>query len=198
MAKKEVIGIFGGSFDPPHLGHLEVGRFVAAKRCMDQVLFMVANNPLQKTAQGNVTNVSDRYQMVELLLVDDVALQPSDLEIQLGGDSSTVRTLERLSAINPACDLELVIGHDVAVDIETWIDYERLPELAEIVVVDRPGAVRELPEFLNGAIRLSGPFIDVSSEMIKDRIVSGKDIDDLVPPKLAEYIYANSVYASNP
>ncbi len=198
MAKKEVIGIFGGTFDPPHNGHLEVGRFVAANRCMDQVLFMVANNPWQKTAEGNVTNVSARYQMVELLLEDDADLHPSDLEIQLGGISSTVRTLERLSIINPACNLELVIGYDVAVDIETWIDYERIPELAEMVIVDRPGVVRELPEFLNGATRLFGPFIDVSSEMIKGRINSGQDIDNLVPPKLAEYIYANSVYVSNP
>ena len=194
MDSKGVIGVFGGTFDPPHHGHLQVGRFVAAELRLERILYIVANDPWQKTEKAIITNASDRLTMVELLLADDDNLLASDVEIVLGGESITVQTLERLQLLYPGYDLKLILGYDAALGIETWRDYERIHEYSGVVVVDRPGQLRELPAFFDKAERISGPYLDVSSADIKHRLKSGSSVGNLLPDEVKSYILENSIY----
>ena len=193
MAKKQIIGVFGGTFDPPHQAHLEVGRQVALELGMAQILFVVANDPWQKTLEKEITSATDRFKMVQLMLAQDPNLVASDVELVLGGESVTAQTLERLTPLYPNCDLDLIVGYDAALGIETWRDYERIFEYARIVVVDRPGKQDELPGFLNGALRVTGPSLDISSDDIKDRLQRGFGVEGLLPESVKTYIVENLI-----
>ena len=191
---KPVIGVFGGTFDPPHQGHLEVGRFVSSERGLEKILYVVANDPWQKTERAVITDVSDRFAMVELLLVNDNNLVASDVEIVLGGESVTAQTLEILHSIYPDFDLELILGYDAALGIESWREYERIYEFSQIVVVDRPGQLRDLPDFFDKASRIAGPYLDISSAEIRERLKNGSEIGSLLPDQVESYILENSIY----
>jgi len=191
---KPVIGVFGGTFDPPHHGHLQVGRFVSSTRRLEKILYIVANDPWQKTEKTGITDVSDRLAMVELLLANDNNLVASDLEIVLGGESVTAQTLESLQSIYPNSDLELILGYDAALGIESWREYERIYEFSQIVVVDRPGQLRHLPDFFDRALRITGPYLDISSAEIRERLKNGSEIGSLLPDQVESYILENSIY----
>ena len=194
MDTKSVIGVFGGTFAPPHHGHLQVGRFLSTTRGLEKILYVVANDPWQKTEKTVITGVSDRLAMVELLLVNDDNLVASDVEIVLGGESVTAQTLENLQSIYPDSDLELILGYDAALGIESWRDYRRIYELSEIVVVDRPGQLRDLPDFFDKAVRITGPYLDISSVEIRERLKNGLEIGSLLPDQVKSYILENSIY----
>ncbi len=191
---KPVIGVFGGTFDPPHHGHLQVGRFVSSARRLEKILYIVANDPWQKTEKTVITDVSDRLAMVELLLANDNNLVASDVEIVLGGESVTAQTLESLQSIYPNFDLELILGYDAALGIESWREYERIYEFSQIVVVDRPGQLRDLPDFFDKASRIAGPYLDISSAEIRERLKNGSEIGSLLPDQVESYILENSIY----
>ncbi len=189
-----MIGVFGGTFDPPHHGHLQVGQFVSSARRLEKILYIVANDPWQKTKKTVITDVSDRLAMVELLLINDNNLVASDAEIVLGGESVTAQTLESLQSIYPDFDLELILGYDAALGIESWREYERIYEFSGIVVVDRPGELGDLPDFLDKASRITGPYLDISSAEIREGFKNGSEVDSLLPAQVKSYILENSIY----
>tara|TARA_B100000131_G_scaffold320806_1_gene369877 strand:- start:906 stop:1493 length:588 start_codon:yes stop_codon:yes gene_type:complete len=194
VGKKRKIGVFGGSFDPPHLGHICVAQFVADKRQLDQVLFVVANVQWQKAAEKEMLEPSHRLAMVELAVEESEIFCASSLEIERGGDSVTLETLETLHAIDPKARYELIIGVDNATTLSTWRRSEELEKYAEIIVVGRPGFQFEDVEKEFDFVMLDGPRIDTSSAEIRSAVKMERDIDHLVPKSVADYIHREGLY----
>ena len=139
------IGIFGGTFDPIHCGHIEAAETVYRKLGLDRMLLVVANEPWQKEGTRSVTPAEDRYAMVEAATEGRPGLEPSRIEIDRGGPSYTVDTVNQLHERDPSSELIVVIGADVVADLPTWRDEPTLRRNATLAVVDRPGVTMVEP-----------------------------------------------------
>ena len=133
------IGLFGGTFDPPHVGHLVTAVNVRHALDLDLVIMMVANVPWQKEGTRPITPALDRLAMVEAAVSDVPMLLPGREEIDLGGNSFTADTLAVLAQEYPGAGLFTVIGDDAAAGLRTWTRWEEVVERSQLVVVDRPG-----------------------------------------------------------
>src|ERR1700737_3751521 len=138
----ERIGVFGGTFDPIHVGHLVAAVNARHALDLDRIILMVANVPWQKVGQRTLTSAEDRFALVEAAVGDVPGLEAGRLEIDRGGESYTAETLEELAAINRGADLFLVVGWDVAGELASWDRRETIQRLATLVIVNRPGAGR--------------------------------------------------------
>lgn len=201
MDKKKRIGVFGGTFDPIHNGHLGAADFIVDKEDLDEMLMVVANDPYQKTGtlirpHGNVSmsgfrKVSPpelRYEWTRLGIAKHKNLVASRIEIDRGGPSLTVETLRELHKDNSDAELFLLLGADAAAGIEHWQEWEGVAELATLIVVSRPGIAK--PK-LSGVWRVRYydiPGVDVSSSEINDLLDQGLSIDHLVPAGVAEAV----------
>lgn len=189
----ERLGVFGGTFDPIHVGHLVAAVHARHALGLDRVLFVVANVPWQKACRV-LTPAEDRYAMVAESLAGAEGLEASRLEIDRGGESVTAETLEALGAGGRA-ELFLIVGADVAVELGTWRRPEVVRQLATVVVVDRPGA----PEPALGpgwrVERVTIPHLDVSASDLRARAASGQPLDWLVPPAAIARIRDRGLYA---
>lgn len=189
---RERIGIFGGTFDPIHVAHLVAA--VEARRALglDRVLLVPAGDPWQKRGQVSAP-AADRLAMVEAAIEGIDGLEVCTVEVERSGPSYTADTLEALSG--PDRELFLVVGADVAVTLPTWAGVERIPGLATLVVVDRPGAAD--PGVGPGPWRVehvSIPHLDVSSTDLRARAARGWPLDGLVPPGVVRVIAERNLY----
>lgn len=189
------IGIFGGTFDPPHVAHLVTASWVRSELSLDLMLFMVAGNPWQKSSQLPVTGAAHRIAMVNLMLDGAEGIESCALEIERGGPSYMVETLEALS--EPSTDLFLVIGSDVAPGLPSWHRSNDLARLATIVVMNRAGQTPTVPAD-GGAQAIKVPPLDVSSTEIRWKITRGLDVSDMVCRPVRSYIIANGLYREDP
>lgn len=187
------IGLFGGTFDPPHVGHLVTAVNVRHALALDRVLMMVAGEPWQKVGHRAVTPASHRLAMVQAAVAGVPGLVASDLEVQRGGASYTADTLEALAEHFPAAQLFTIVGDDAAAGFETWQRFERVAELSTLVVVDRPGAASELPG-RHPWVHVEVPHLEVSSTDLRSRISDGRPLDYLVPPAVLATIRELGLY----
>jgi nicotinate-nucleotide adenylyltransferase len=191
------IGLFGGTFDPIHTAHLEVADAVKATLSLDRMLVVVANQPWQKEGGRPVTPAEDRYAMVEAALADRPGLEPSRIELDRGGPSYTVDTVEELRRAEPGAELVLVVGSDVVAGLPTWRHEERLQRLVTLAVVGRPGvAPTPLPPGWRGVEVPVAP-LDVSSTELRERLESGGLVDDLIPDAVIRCIHRRGLYATD-
>lgn len=205
------LGIFGGTFDPMHLGHLDVAE--AAKRALelDQVQVMPARWPPHRDAP--IASASHRFAMAALAIQDRPGLIVSDFEMDAGGPSYTSATLDRLEARGiELTRLFFITGADAFRDIATWKDYPGLIDRTHFVVVSRPGcaapALRGLLPGLAGRMietpceipsrpgifLVDAPTAPVSSTGIRERLARGASIDGLVAPAVKTYIERQDLY----
>ena len=133
------IGLFGGTFDPPHVGHLVTAVNVRHALELDVVILMVANDPWQKTSSRDVTSAEDRFAMVEAAVADVDGLSAGRLEIDRGGPSYTADTLAALAAEHPKATLFTIVGDDAASGFASWERATDVATMSTLVVVDRPG-----------------------------------------------------------
>jgi len=187
----ERVGILGGTFDPPHLGHVAMAHGVRLDLGLDRVLFMVANVPWQKSADQVVTPAEDRFAMVALALAGEEGLEASRLELDRGGVTYTVDTLEQLRRERPVDELSLIIGADVVGRLASWHRADVLDSLCAIVAVPRPGAPRNERPGVQW-VEVATP--DVSSTAIRARVAAGEPIDGLVAPVVGDFIAAHGLY----
>lgn len=186
------IGIFGGTFDPPHLGHLSAASDACDALKLDRLVFIPAAQQPLKTGT-DMAPAADRLAMVRLLAEGDPRMSVDPIEIDRGGLSFTVDTLRELRERwhdDPALALFLLIGADVATTLPKWREPEAVGMLAEIVVLTRTGggdgpAVGRL---------LATRRVDVSSTEIRARVRAGQAIRGFVPDAVAEYIGAAGLY----
>lgn len=185
------IGVFGGSFDPVHHGHLLIAQQAAEQLKLDQVRFVpVRVQPLKAT--GPHAAPEDRVAMLEAALAADPRFVLDLRELRRAGASYTVDTLRELKAESPGDQLFLVLGADAARELPRWREAAQLPALATLVIVPRAGSpATEAPP---GAISLDLESVDVSATAVRAAVAHGQSIDGLVPAPVARYIATHRLY----
>lgn len=201
-------GLLGGTFDPPHLGHLALARAALATGWIDRILLMPANHPPHKS-RPDLTPAPLRLELARALAREDDRLTVCDLEIARGGTSYTIDTLRTLHDTHPGDSFRLLIGADMALQMHTWRDADVLVPLARPMVAARPGS--DLPaDFLTAPapglqpetrrILQEGRFpmepVDLSSTAIRHALATGKDCAGLLPASVLACIRARGLYAS--
>ena len=189
------IGLFGGTFDPPHVGHLVTAVNVRHALKLDIVILMVANDPWQKSGSRDVTTAEDRFAMVEAAVsVVDGVVAGRD-EIDRGGPSYTADTLMALAEKYPGAELFTIVGDDAAAGLPSWTRVEQVAEYSQLVVVDRPGVAVEVPKQFNW-LRVESPRLEVSSTDLRSRFSDGRPLDYLVTEPVLHVIEERGLYGS--
>ena len=189
------IGLFGGTFDPPHVGHLVTAVNVRHALNLDVVILMVANDPWQKSGARDVTTAEDRFAMVEpaVSVVDGVVAGRD--EIDRGGPSYTADTLMALAEKHPGAELFTIVGDDAAAGLPSWTRVDQVAEYSQLVVVDRPGVAVELPKQFSW-LRVESPRLEVSSTDLRSRFSDGRPLDYLVTEPVLHVIEQRGLYGS--
>jgi nicotinate-nucleotide adenylyltransferase len=174
---KRRVALFGGSFNPPHIGHTAICKWLAAKDIADEVWIIPCFiHPFGK----DLAPFTHRLKMCKLAFAAlDLPLRILEIERELGGESKTIRTIEHLISHHPDMAFSFVTGGDIESEIMSWHSSERIKKLVEIVKIPRGK---------------KSPIPDVSSTEIRRLIQSGKDYKDMVESDVAEYIDAEKVY----
>jgi len=189
------IGLFGGTFDPPHVGHLVTAVNVRHALNLDIVILMVANDPWQKSGSRDVTTAEDRFAMVEAAVsVVDGVVAGRD-EIDRGGPSYTADTLMALAEKHSGAELFTIVGDDAAAGLPSWTRVDQVAQYSQLVVVDRPGVAVELPQQFNW-LRVESPRLEVSSTDLRSRFSDGRPLDYLVTEPVLHVIEQRGLYGS--
>jgi nicotinate-nucleotide adenylyltransferase len=189
------IGVFGGTFDPIHRGHVEVAAAVSDALALDRMLVVVANEPWQKQDRP-VTPAEDRFAMVEAALADRPGLESSRIELDRGGPSYTIDTVRELRALDPEAEVVVVVGADVVATIDTWREHDALRDLVTLAIVDRPGSPGIDPPEGWRFTRVPVTPLDVSSTDLRSRLETGDPVGDAVPPAVIRCIVERDLYAT--
>lgn len=193
------VGVFGGTFDPIHNGHVAVAESVREALDLDQVLFVVTSDQWLRE-NPPVAAATDRFNMVELAVENVLEFTASDVDIVREGSTYTVDTLRDLRAqLGDEVELYLIVGADSAASMNHWKDAEQIGILANIVAVGRPGrafAIDSLEEShpASGAEYVEGPMIDVSATRVREFLSSAQPVDTLVHENVAKYIENRNLY----
>ena len=187
------IGLFGGTFDPPHVGHLVTAVNVRHALLLDVVVLMVANVPWQKVGIREITAAEDRLAMVAAAVADVPGLVAGDWEIRNGGPSYTADTLAAMAEATPGAELFTVMGDDAAAGFTSWARYEDVAARSRLVVIDRPGVQVELPGGFDW-IRVEVPHLEVSSTDLRARFVDGRPLDYLITDPVLDVIADRHLY----
>jgi nicotinate-nucleotide adenylyltransferase len=188
------LGVFGGTFDPVHIGHLVLAEAAREQAKLDSVLFLPAGQPWRKPDR-EVTPMAHRLAMVSLAIAGNESFDVSTAELEREGPSYTAVTLTALRRDHPGSELFFITGADALADMPNWRDPQRIVDLATILVAARGG---EAPApAVEGArvqvVRM--PEIGVSSSDLRQRVAAGASIRYLVPEPVRAYIAAHSLYA---
>lgn len=187
------IGVFGGTFDPPHVGHLVTAVNVGHELQLDRVILMVNNVPWQKVGARAITPAADRLAMVEAAVADVPRLVAGDQEIRSGGESYTADTLATLAAEEPEAEWFVILGDDAAAGIHSWTRADEVIAHARLVVVDRPGQATVLDDSIDW-IRVEVPRLEVSSTDLRDRWATGRPLDYLVTDDVLRVVAERGLY----
>lgn len=200
------LGVLGGSFDPPHLGHLHAARRAREAFALEHVVFVPAARPPHKPGRV-LASAEQRLEMLALLLADEPECSVWGVELARRGPSYTVETLRELRAlVPPPAGLFLILGEDNLPGFARWRAAEEIVALAQPIVVHRGGleaaaGVGELSTIARTRLaigRLTTPALDASSTAIRTSLSRGGPALELVPPRLLEYIRAHGLYRAGP
>jgi nicotinate-nucleotide adenylyltransferase len=192
----ERLGVFGGTFDPPHVGHLVTAVNVRHDLGLDRVLLVVAGQPWQKLGTRELSSAADRYAMVAAAVGSVEGLEASALEIERPGMSFTADTLAMLRDEDPGRELFLILGSDAAAGLPTWDRADEVRALATLVVVDRPGARSAGPPPGWTWERCEVPRLEVSSTDLRARVAEGRPLDYLLTPAVIAAIADRGLYGT--
>jgi nicotinate-nucleotide adenylyltransferase len=188
------IGLFGGTFDPPHDAHVALARLALAELALDELRWIPAGQPWQKARQ--ITPAAHREAMVRLAMGEEPRFRLERCEIRRAGPSFTLDTVRELQASEPGAQWFLIIGQDQYAGLHTWRDWRELLSRVTLAVANRPGvAVEPHPDVKAAAHQVVPlPMLDIASTDIRARVAAGQDIGTLVPVSVARYIEANHLY----
>ena len=180
-------GIFSGSFNPIHIGHLALANYLCEYEGLDEVWFMVSpQNPLK--AQSELWSDELRLKLVQLAIEDYPHFQASDFEFHLPRPSYSVHTLEKLRTTYPERDFYFIIGADNWERFGRWYQSERIIKENQILIYPRPGFIVNEQQFPPTVHLVNTPLLEVSSTFIREALAAGKDIRYFLHPKVWEFI----------
>jgi nicotinate-nucleotide adenylyltransferase len=194
MANPQRWGIFGGTFDPPHIGHLALAERACDRLKLDRVLFIPAGQPPHKRRAG-MSSAAERLAMTRLAVRGARAFRVSAMELEAAGPSFTARTVRRLTRAGRR--LYLLIGSDSLDEFRTWRDYEEILAHVTLAIADRPGAGRPASRAWarrRRAVWIGNPGLDVSSTLIRTLARGGHSLKYLVPDAVARHIVRRGLY----
>jgi nicotinate-nucleotide adenylyltransferase len=191
------IGIFGGTFDPVHVGHLVAAVNARHDVGLDRVVLMVANVPWQKAGSRRVTPAEDRFAMVKAAVGGVPGVEASRMEIDRGGPSYTADTVSELAGLHPGAQLYVIVGWDVGTELATWERLDEIRDLASLVVVNRPGTSPPAGLVEEGwrLEQVSVPNLEISSTDLRARAATGRPLDYLVPAAAVRVIRERGLYS---
>ena len=179
------IGVFGGSFDPIHHGHLIAASSLAESLALDEIRLVVARAQPLKEGTGHGAGAGHRAAMTELAVQGDPRLRADRTELGREGPSFTIDTLRAFRREVPGAEWFLLLGADAARDLPKWHESEAIPSLAQVQIFSRDGSDR-------GVHRV--PRVDISSTLVRERVRTGRSIRYWVPGAVADYIAAHRLY----
>jgi nicotinate-nucleotide adenylyltransferase len=196
------LGLLGGTFDPPHQGHLIIAEEARTALNLDRVIFMPAGDPYQKSAVREISAAIHRLSMVRLAISGNPAFERSAMETEVKGPSYTVDTLYRLrDRLGSADGLWLILGTDALAGLPQWKEPARLLSLCRLAVAPRARDASDLDQLESKLPGLKASVdwlemgrVDISSSEIRRRVIAGKSIRYLVPGGVEEYIAKNGLY----
>lgn len=184
------LGVFGGTFDPVHFGHLIIAERARSDLALDLVLFVVAGDPPHK--QSVIAPAQDRVRMVKLATSDNPSFDVSDIELHRTGHSYTVDTLRELREDRSRADFFFLLGSDSLADLPTWRAPEDIASLATLAVVPRPGW--EADGERADLVLLDAPRLGISSSEVRGMLRSGRSVRYLVPDQVLAYVAERGLY----
>lgn len=188
------VGIFSGSFNPIHIGHMVLANFITEFTDIDEVWFLVTpQNPLKEDTI--LLDENTRFEMTKLALADYPKLKASDFEFSLPKPSYTIHTLEALSEAYPENTFALIIGADNWEAFDRWRDFEEILEQYRIYVYPRLGCRISISKKLKDRVEaLNSPVIEISSTFIREALIKGKNMHAFLPESVHKYIIEKGLY----
>ncbi|HKL34097.1 MAG TPA: nicotinate (nicotinamide) nucleotide adenylyltransferase [Tangfeifania sp.] len=190
----KITGLYFGSFNPIHIGHLAIANYLVEFTEIDQLWFVVSpHNPHKKKA--NLLNDYDRLELAHRAVGDDMRLKVSDIEFFLPKPSYTVDTLAYLKDRNPNRHFKILMGSDNLENFHKWKNYETIVENYGVIVYPRPGfEASKMKTHKNITLAENVPLMEISSSFIRNAVKEGKDVRYFLPPKVWEYIDEKGFY----
>ncbi|RSL31547.1 nicotinate-nucleotide adenylyltransferase [Salibacterium salarium] len=186
------IGLFGGTFDPPHNAHLMIAQEALTVLNLDEIWFIPVYSPPHKTREY-MAHPDERLQMTQKAIADNPQFQVSTMELERKGPSYTLETVDSLKEAYPQTSFYFIIGGDMAEQLHLWKDIEKLKELVTFAVIDRPGYSIQ-PIDLKEMKYINMPQVDISSSMIRERHRLGKNIRYYIPDSVWAFIKEKNIY----
>ena len=187
------VGIFGGTFDPLHLGHVAAAERARQSLGLEVVLLVVANDPWQKSPGRQVSSADDRLAMARLGVEGHRGIEVCDLEVVRGGPSFTIDTVEDLSRSGVVLPW-LIVGADLAGMLDTWERASELRDLVRVAVLSRPGSPLRLPAGWR-SVAIESDDLDISSSDIRRDVARGTSVAGRVPDAIIRHISQQGLYA---
>ncbi|WP_425538291.1 nicotinate-nucleotide adenylyltransferase [Microaceticoccus formicicus] len=195
------VGVFGGTFDPIHNGHLIMASFIHDEMKLDKILFLPSENPPHKTNK-KITDEKIRAEMVDTAIKNDSRFDLSLIEHGGSEPDYTYNTMSKLCAANPQNEYYFIIGGDSLRSIESWYRFEELMQLIQFIVIDRISRdekplvdlVEKFKTWSKGIHYLNMPLIELSSTLIRTRVKEHKSIAYMTPNEVIEIIEKNGLY----
>ena len=197
------LGIMGGTFDPPHIGHLAAAEMARAELKLDCVLFVPANRSPWKMSRV-MSTTEQRVELVQLAIADNDSFMLSRVDVDRPPPSYTYETLRLLQAAYPADELYFIMGLDSLRDIGNWQNADEIVRIARLVVVARPGVKMDvgqmmellhgLPDLMKRLTFVEMPELEIAASDLQQRVRHGQSIHYLVPSAVAAYITAQGLY----
>ena len=191
---KEKIGLFFGTFDPIHNGHLKIAKYITEEKLANKVWLVVTpENPIK--VGSKISSFNHRFNMAKIATENYDNIIPSDLEVNLKKPNYTIDTLEYISNKLKDIEFSLIIGEDNYKIFDTWKDYKKIINKYKIFIYPRKGTLNENLHIINeNTMYIGGPRIDLSSTNIRKIVSNNSDPKDLISNKVMEYINSNKLY----
>ena len=191
---KEKIGLFFGTFDPIHNGHLKIAKYITEEKLADKVWLVVTpENPIK--VGSKISSFNHRFNMAKIATENYDNIILSDLEVNLKKPNYTIDTLEYISNKLKDIEFSLIIGEDNYKIFDTWKDYKKIINKYKIFIYPRKGTLNENLHIINeNTMYIEGPRIDLSSTNIRKIVSNNSDPKDLISNKVMEYINSNKLY----
>ena len=191
------IGLYFGTFDPIHLGHIKIANFLIKKGTFKKIWFIVTpQNPVK--SNNNISNFIHRYEMVKIQLKNNDNIQASDIELNLEKPNYTIKTLNYLSSKFANYNFGIIMGEDNLMNLKYWKDYKKIINNYNVYVYPRETKIKEDIELINNknVHMIEAPYVDISSSEIRNIITKKENLSQFISNDIYRYIIKNKLYIS--